>query len=51
MNGYEIQADFKEIYRQKIHSSDINNIITISNEYLITCSDDKSIIKTEIKSK
>ncbi|KAM3133767.1 hypothetical protein pb186bvf_014176 [Paramecium bursaria] len=49
--GYDVQKDFKRIYKQQIHSHHITNLITIQNQQLITCSTDKSIIKVDIKRK
>ncbi|KAM3131309.1 Ski complex subunit Rec14 [Paramecium bursaria] len=49
--GYDVSDDFNQFFKQQIHSSHINIIITTQNDQLITCSDDRSIIKTDIYSK
>ncbi|KAM3142735.1 beta transducin [Paramecium bursaria] len=47
---YDVQNQFKNIYQKKLHDSDIWSILLTQNKYLISCSSDKSIIKTDLKS-
>ncbi|KAM3132632.1 hypothetical protein pb186bvf_015304 [Paramecium bursaria] len=45
---YELN-NYKEIYKSTVHSQQINDIVPIDNDQIITCSIDKSIIVTDIK--
>ncbi|KAM3133589.1 hypothetical protein pb186bvf_014276 [Paramecium bursaria] len=49
--GFDVLNDFKQIFKLEIHQDAVYNIRTIQNKYLITCSIDKTIIKTDITSK
>ncbi|KAM3146093.1 hypothetical protein pb186bvf_001750 [Paramecium bursaria] len=47
--GFDTKQNFNQIYRQFIHEDWVNYIICDKNECIITCSDDKTIIKTNTK--
>ena len=46
---YDIDNNFKLIYNQKVHSDYINDILTIDDDQILTCSYDGSLIITNIK--
>ncbi|KAM3132550.1 WD repeat-containing protein 49 [Paramecium bursaria] len=48
--GLEQKQGLKQIYQKKIHTQAINNLI-VNQLYIISCSDDLSIIITDIKNK
>ncbi|KAM3133570.1 DDB1- and CUL4-associated factor 10 [Paramecium bursaria] len=49
--GFDFLNDFKQIFGLQLHQDCVADIRIIQNEYLITCSHDKTIIKTDIRSK
>ncbi|KAM3131954.1 Serine/threonine-protein kinase smu1 [Paramecium bursaria] len=48
---YNLLNNFEKIFRLSIHKGGVLNIKTIQERYLITCSYDKTIRKTDIKRK
>ncbi|KAM3129586.1 hypothetical protein pb186bvf_018337 [Paramecium bursaria] len=48
--GYDVKDDFERIFSQKV-KKDVNNIITIQNQYIITFSRDSTITKIDTKRK
>ncbi|KAM3132292.1 WD domain repeat-containing protein 55 [Paramecium bursaria] len=49
LNCFNIEKFYKTIYKNQIHKWDIYDIIAIDNDQIITCSQDGSIIITDIK--
>ncbi|KAM3129588.1 hypothetical protein pb186bvf_018339 [Paramecium bursaria] len=49
VNGYHVQNNFNQIFRLLIHKGSVLNMRTIKNSYLITCSSDQTIRKTDVK--
>ena len=48
---FDINDQFKELFKEKIHKNYINNIYCISNTIILTASDDKTIINTDVSKK
>ena len=48
---FDVNNQFKELCKYEIHTSYINNILCISNTIILTASDDKNIIKTDVNKK
>ncbi|KAM3133150.1 hypothetical protein pb186bvf_014726 [Paramecium bursaria] len=48
---FDAKDQFKELCKQSIHNSHINNINCISNTIILTVADEKEIIKTDINNK
>ncbi|KAM3132589.1 hypothetical protein pb186bvf_015261 [Paramecium bursaria] len=49
--GLDSNNNFKLIYQQDIHLHWVSNIVTIQNRFIITCSADNTIIKTDVITK